>query len=280
MSGRYAVVGHVEWVEFARVPRLPGLGEVVHAADVWREPGGGAAVAAVQLARLAGGADLFTALPRDDGGARGRLESLGVRVHAAERPGPMRRCFAHVVEGSGERTITVLGSRMMPSGDDPLPWELLDGADGVYFTLGDAAALHAARRGRLLVAIPRAHDVLAAAGVPIDALVRSGSDPAEQFDIGSLDLAPSLVVTTESGRGGRWADASGEGRYEPAALPGPRGDAYGPGDCFAAAFTYGLGAGLGRDAALALAARAGAHKLAGRAPFEGMLGLDPPIIRG
>ena len=274
MSIRLAVVGHVEWVEFARVPRLPAPGEVVHATETWREPGGGAAVAAVQLARLAGSAELFTALADDDGGrlARERLEALGVRVHAAPRPGPMRRCFSHIIDGSGERSITVLGERMMPSGDDALPWERLDGADAAYFTLGDVGALRAARCARVLVAIPRAHEVLATAGVRLDALVRSGSDPAEQLDAGALDPPPSLVVTTASERGGTWAAASGEtGRYEPAPLPGPAGDGYGPGDCFAAAFTYGLAAGLGRDGALALGARAGAHKLAGRAPFGGML---------
>jgi ribokinase len=91
---------------------------------------------------------------------------------------------------------------------------------------------------------------------------------------------PSLVVTTWSERGGEWSEGGERGTYEPAALPGAARDAYGPGDCFAAALTYGLGAGLGRDGALELAARAGAHKLAGRAPFEGMLSLDPPIIRG
>jgi ribokinase len=272
---RFAVVGHVEWIEFARVPRLPGLGEVVHASETWHDAGGGAAVAAVQLARLAGSADLFTALADDAGGwrARERLEAHGVRVHAAPRPGAQRRCFTHIQDGSGERAITVLGKRMMPAGGDELPWELLDAADGVYFTLGDASALRAARRGRVLVAIPRAHDVLREAGVRIDAVVRSGDDPGEQVDLGALDPPPSLVVTTAGARGGTWETATGDaGRYEPAALPGPRRDAYGPGDCFAAALTYGLGAGLGREGALELAARAGAHKLAGRAPFGGMLG--------
>src|SRR6266436_1935563 len=33
--------GHVEWIEFARVVRLPAAGEIVHASDAWEEPGGG-----------------------------------------------------------------------------------------------------------------------------------------------------------------------------------------------------------------------------------------------
>ena len=59
---RVAVVGHVEWMEFARVPALPAPGDIVHATEVWEEAGGGGAVAAVQLAKLAGGAVFFTAL--------------------------------------------------------------------------------------------------------------------------------------------------------------------------------------------------------------------------
>jgi hypothetical protein len=51
---RVAVVGHVEWVRFARVSHIPHAGEIVHARDPFEEPAGGGAVAAVQLARLAG----------------------------------------------------------------------------------------------------------------------------------------------------------------------------------------------------------------------------------
>ena len=47
---RVAVVGHVEWVQFARVPHVPRAGEVIHAHDVFEEPAGGGGVAAVQLA--------------------------------------------------------------------------------------------------------------------------------------------------------------------------------------------------------------------------------------
>ena len=59
---KVAVVGHVEWVEFARVPRVPEAGEIIHAQEVWAEPAGGGAVAAVQLARLGGACTFYTAL--------------------------------------------------------------------------------------------------------------------------------------------------------------------------------------------------------------------------
>jgi len=67
-----AVVGHIEWVEFARVDHTPEPGEIVHALETWEEPAGGGAVAAVQLANLGGSCLLFTALADDDLGRRSR----------------------------------------------------------------------------------------------------------------------------------------------------------------------------------------------------------------
>src|SRR2546428_10226424 len=67
---RAAVIGHVEWIEFARVERVPVAGEIVHALEAWEEPGGGGSVAAVQLAELAEGVTFFTALGGDPLGRR------------------------------------------------------------------------------------------------------------------------------------------------------------------------------------------------------------------
>ena len=95
---RVAVVGHVEWIEFARVPHLPAPGDIVHATEAWEEAGGGGAVAAVQLAKLGGGADFFTALGDDERARRSaeRLAAHGVRVHAAPRAGAAAaRLHAH-----------------------------------------------------------------------------------------------------------------------------------------------------------------------------------------
>ena len=270
---RVAVVGHVEWIEFARVPRMPAPGEIVHATESWEDAGGGGAVAAVQLAKLGGGADFFTALGSDERARRSaeRLEAHGVRVHAAPRDVPQRRGFTHI-DGAGERTITVIGERIVPHGADPLPWERLEEIDGVYFTGGDAGALRAARRAGALVATPRAGEPLRSSGVRLDALVRSGTDPGEELDPARLDPPPRYVVTTAGRLGGRWESADGaSGTWEAAPLPGPPRDAYGAGDSFAAALAYGLGDGRGIAGACELAARAGAHKLAGRAPFENQL---------
>ena len=86
------MVGHVEWVRFARVPRVPCAGDIVHAREDFEEPAGGGAVAAVQLARLAGAAVLVTAVGDDSHGRRSvaRLRELGVDVWAARRAAPTR----------------------------------------------------------------------------------------------------------------------------------------------------------------------------------------------
>ena len=81
---RVAVVGHVEWVQFARVEHVPRAGEVVHARDAFEEPAGGGAVAAVQLARLAGDG----AFPH--GAGRGR--SRPALANAARRARRARSC--------------------------------------------------------------------------------------------------------------------------------------------------------------------------------------------
>lgn len=151
-----AVVGHAEWVRFARVDRVP---------------------------------------------------APGPRVEAAFRPTSQRQAFAFV-DASGERTITVMGERMGPSGDDPLDWEELEGADAVYFTAGDRRALERARKARILVATRRAHPVLSGAGVALDAVVGS----AEAFDPeGSTPLLASWSRPRVGAAGGssRPTDARG-----------------------------------------------------------------------
>jgi ribokinase len=265
-----AVVGHVEWVEFARVDELPSPGEIVQARETWEVAGGGGAVAAVQLANLAGSCLFFTALADDELGRRSKaeLEARGVTVYAGRAPAPQRRAFTHVDDG-GERTITVIGEKLRPSGEDAsLPWEELSRCDAVYFTGGDNAALRAARRANALVATSRELPTLRAAGVEIDVVVGSGEDAGERFEPGDLDPPPKIVVTTAGALGG-WIRPGGPFRAAP--IPGPVSDAYGCGDCFAAGLTYGLGRGLPVDEAVAIGSRCGAMVLTSRGPYERQL---------
>jgi ribokinase len=275
MTPRVAVVGHVEHIEFAVVDHMPRAGQVVHAGDCFTAPGGGGAVAAVQLRKLAGEVVFFTALGKDDIAAALRAElthAHGVTVHAARRDRPHRRGFTHLDARTGERTITILGDRIFPTGADPLPWDELENADGVYLTAGDAGAVRLARRARVLVATVRAIDALADAQVEIDALVCSAADDTERTDLARLDPAPRLVVVTDGERGGTCTAAGGTTtRWDAIPPPGPVKDAYGCGDTFAAGLTYGLAAGIALEEALALGARCGAHCLAGRGPYAGQL---------
>jgi ribokinase len=270
---RAAVVGHVEWIEFVRVERVPVSGEIVHGLETWEEPGGGGAVSAVQLAKLAGGATFFTALGDDELGHRAysELTRLGVRVEAAFRPEPQRRGFVYV-DDAGERTITVIGDRAGPRRDDPLPWDELAETDAVYLTAGDAGAVRAARAAKTLVSTVRGIETLREASVELDALVSSHKDPGERYEPGGLDPAPRVVVRTEGAAGGTWEVPGGERRrYEATALPGPVRDAYGCGDSFAAGLTYGLGAGLAIEEALQVGARCGAACLTGAGPYAAQL---------
>jgi ribokinase len=269
---RVAVVGHVEWVRFARVEHVPIAGEVVHAVDPFEEPAGGGAVAAVQLARLAGEALFITALGDDEHGHRSvaRLGELGVDVRAAFVDEPSRSAVT-LVDRTGERTIATFGPRLDPRGEDTSEqWQALEGADAVYFTAGDVAALRRARASaRVLVASPRARSALGQ-GVPLDALVLS-----EEDQVGDVQNEARLVVWTEGAHGGRYRDAPGaSGRWAAVPVPGDVVDSYGCGDSFVAGLTYGLGAGLDTPDALTLAARCGAVCLTGRGPYGRQLGAE------
>jgi ribokinase len=269
---RTAVIGHLEWTEFLPVERVPLAGEIVETTEFFDEPAGGGAVAAVQLARLSGDCSFFTALGDDELARRAeeRLAELGVRVHSVHRDGKRtRRAFVYL-DGDGERTITTIGERLHPVRADALPWDELAEMDALYFVAGDAEALRAARSARVVVATSRIVELLERADVPLDAVVGSGRDAGERYR--PVDPPPKLVVTTAGAEGGAWQAAEGRtGRWAAAALPGPRGDAYGAGDSFAAGLTFALGDGRDVEAALELAARCGATCMTGRGPYRRQL---------
>jgi ribokinase len=229
-------------------------------------------VAAAQLANLNGSVQLFTSLGDDELGRRARseLEGRGITVHAAAAGEAQRRAYTYVDE-SGERTITVLGRKHAPSGEDPaLPWEELARCDAVFFVSGDVPAVAAARKARVLVATARELATLGRAHEELDVLVGSGEDAGERFEPGDLEPVPRAVVTTAGSLGG-WIRPGGPFRAAP--LPGPIEDAYGCGDCFAAGITYALAAGHALDEAVELGARCGAAVLTGRGAYAGQLRL-------
>lgn len=277
-----AVVGHVEVVTFLEVDNLPAPGEIQTARGCLEVAAGGGAVVAVQLARLLGApVAFFSALGRDGAGERAgaELAALGLDLHIAWRDAPTRRGVTFV-DGSGERTITVIGERLNPMGADALPWDDLGRCDGVFVTAADPEALRLSRAARLLAATPRVRlPLLNQAGVALDALIGSGLDPAERVDPGALVPAPGLRIATAGAAGGEaWP-------FGPFAAPPRRRpvlDAYGAGDSFAAGVTAGLAAGWSVAEAISLGCHCGNACLDGRGPYGGQLrrspagGLEPP----
>jgi ribokinase len=271
-----AVVGHVEWIDFLAVERVPGQGDIVVAESSWGEAAGGGGVASARLAALADEAALFTALGDDAFGraAVDQLERLGVRCEVAWRPPPQRRGFCFL-DADGERTISLLSEKLRPRRDEPLPWEELAAFDGVYFTGGDADALRAARAARVLVATARELPTLQEAGVELDALVASQDDPDERYRAGDLDPRPRCVFLSagkdggtiepgDDGVGAGGVRGAGGGRWEAAPVPGPIADVYGAGDTFAAWLTAALAEGRPPEDAARFAARGSAEQLTRR----------------
>ncbi|MGN6378634.1 MAG: PfkB family carbohydrate kinase [Gaiellales bacterium] len=254
---RLAVIGHVEWVTFAHAPFVPTAGQIVHLDDLLDQAGGGGAVTAIALARMGADVTFYTALGADVP-AQSALESLGVRVYAAHRDHNQTRVLA-LVDPAGERTLYVIGENDHPTADDPLPWDELAEADGVYFTGQDPRTLRLARRAPVLVVTARRFRSLVESGVRADALVGSSTDPGEQFDIEELAERPAHVIVTKGRRGG-----SG---YAAAPVPGPVVDTYGAGDTFVAGITFGLASGWDLDRSLKFAAERAAEVLTWRGVY-------------
>lgn len=258
---RVAVVGHVEWVDFIPVAEFPRRGSVLHAGSSFARAAGGGGVAAATLSDLGADVDFFCALGRDALGqaVQAQLRARGVHPQVAWRDQPTRRAVT-LLEPGGERTIVTIGERLHPLGTDGLPWELLEQADGVYFTAGDREALERARKARVLVASPRGGAALQGEGVLVDAVLYSARDEDEAEMAELTGSRARLMVATEGADGGGWWGES-NGRWDPVPVPGTPRDSYGCGDSFAAGFTFGLAQGNPVAEAAELGAICGAERL-------------------
>lgn len=258
-SPSVGVVGHVEWVTHA-LGRVPGPGDIVDLTEPLEEPAGGGGVAAAAMARFAGSALLVTSLGNDStaGRAEAMLVSRGVELIAARRDAPQTPVLSIASRG-GERTIMVVGARLQPRGDDPLPWDRLARLDAVYYAGEDPGSLEHARRARVLVVTGRRLADVRAARVRPDVVVASAADADEDPWGLPAHLAPSAIVLTEGAAGGVMHEEPGSRRrYAPVPPPGRVVDSYGCGDTFAAVLTASIGRGDSLDAAAAAAAQAGA----------------------
>jgi ribokinase len=263
---RIAVIGHVEWVQHARLHEPLEHGEILQLHDTFEEPAGGGGVAARALPALGAETRFLTALGNDAAAAESEQVLLrdGCQLRIARRPNPQARVTT-LAEPSGERTILLHGFPDHPAIDDPLDWDELADFDGIFYTGDDPRTVVAARGARVLVATARRLASVVASGVQVDVLAASARDHGERYDPAALPVRPRLCVWSEGADGGHYlAEDGSEGRWEAVSPPGPIVDTYGAGDVFMAALTLGLARGAGRDEALALAARAAAAQLTRR----------------
>jgi ribokinase len=264
---RVAVLGHVEWVDFVGVQRVPIAGEIVRTTPIASVAAGGGAVAAVAFARWGAESVFFTAFGGDALGrqAHDELVARGVQVRATFHAVPQRRALT-LVDAQRERTIVLVGERHVARASDALPWDELATCDAVYITGGDVEAVRLARRARVVVSTARVLPLVREAGIELDALVGSDSDPDEKYAPGDLPIAPRIVVRTAGARGGTWMASDGAHTY--AAVPAVvTGDTYGAGDTFAAGLTYALGEGQSPEAAVAFAAARAAEVVTFVGPY-------------
>lgn len=265
---KLAVVGHMEWVTFLALDKLPTAGNICHSSFSLEEPAGGGAVAAVQMANLIGEpVHFFTSLGKDSIGEKSheRLNELNLKLHVAWRDKPTRRGIS-MIDSFGERAITVIGERLQPSGEDDLPWNELKDFDAVFMTASDALGIHFCRKAKVLTSTPRINiKVLNEANVILDALIGSGLDPDEKVEVSELNQIPQLRIATEGANGGKaWPG----GRYNALKLDSPLVDAYGCGDSFAAGVTTGLAAKWSNEQAISLGSHCGAICATNFGPYK------------
>jgi ribokinase len=265
---RLAVLGHVEHVQIAEVSALPGPGEILHLDAPRHFAGGGGAMAFRQLARGDAEVHFFTAVGHDDAGreVEAELSALPGKLHAARRAQPHARALV-LVPPTGDRTILVVGRPLHPDARDSLPYEVLAGCDGVYFTAEDPELLRRSRAARVLVATARRRAALKSSGIAPDVIVGSVSDALERSSLGDYSPAPRALIMTDGERGGTIETPAGLARFEPGVTK-PPGPSYGAGDSFAGALTYFLAAGLTVQEAATRASAFGAALIGARMPPE------------
>lgn len=264
---RVAVVGHVEHVTLGTVDTVPSSGDIAHLGSPQTFPGGGGGLAFSQLCRGDAELHLFTAIGDDEAGAtvEAALRDTDAVLHLARRPQPHTRDVV-MVDASGERTILVLGPPLHPEPEDPLPWELLERMDAVYFTAESSRLLRAARAAKRLIATARRKPVVDGSEVTLDAVLGSENDPREKSRRAQYALPPRAVVMTAGARGGTVETETGLHPFSAPSVEQVRG-AYGAGDSFAGAFTYWLASGLDPVAASERAAEAGAAVVTSPSPY-------------
>ena len=258
----FAVVGHVEWMNFLKVDQLPKPGVISHSEKSIEYPAGGGSVIAKTLSELTNNqVHFFTSLGNDYYGEQSFkiLSNYGIRLHVAWRDKPTRKGFS-LIDSNGERSITVIGERLAPTYKDKLDWNLFKKMDGIFITASDSEIFKKARIADSLCTTPRVGiNIINKSNVFLDGLIGSNLDPGEVFSLSDISIKPKLIIKTEGENGGILYPG---GRYEALINTKQKIDSYGCGDAFAAGILYGLSSKWNIDKILSLA------KLLGRDASE------------
>ena len=258
----FAVVGHVEWMNFLKVDQLPKPGVISHSEKSIEYPAGGGSVIAKTLSELTNNqVHFFTSLGNDYYGEQSFkiLSNYGIRLHVAWRDKPTRKGFS-LIDSNGERSITVIGERLAPTYKDKLDWNLFEKMDGIFITASDSEIFKKARIADSLCTTPRVGiNIINKSNVFLDGLIGSNLDPGEVFSLSDISIKPKLIIKTEGENGGILYPG---GRYEALINAKQKIDSYGCGDAFAAGILYGLSSKWNIDKILSLA------KLLGRDASE------------
>ena len=258
---RCAVVGHVEWVEFAPCERMPAAGQIAQPPSL---AGGGRRRCGRRRGSSHASPGGASSSPRSatTSWAAGRAAIRRARRSTCTSGGSGRRAGAagtcRCERGAHDHA---LGEKLLPRG--PLP---LRGYDAVFFVSGEVEALRSAA-ARAFSRRPRA------SCRPCSR--RRSPRSAHRQRPGSRRTDRRRT------RRGRHADGRRGGGYRRTACTSRRRrsrrpvvDTYGAGDSFSAALCFALARGDDLPAALALAARAGAAVVTGRGPYDTQLALD------
>ena len=250
---KFAVIGHIEWINFIEVDQLPRPGLISHSKKSLEYPAGGGSVIAKRLRELTNGeVHFFTALGNDFYGNQSLniLESMGIKLHVAWRNKPTRKGFS-IIDSDGERSITIIGDRLSPTHKDNFDWSSLNDMDGIFITAADEEIFKKARIAKVLCTTPRVGiKVINESKILLDCLIGSNLDPGEVFSLNQLTLMPKFVIKTEGEKGGIVFPG---GRYKAIENKKNKVDSYGCGDSFAAGILYGLSSNWDIEESLNLA---------------------------
>ena len=249
----FAVVGHVEWINFLKVDQLPKPGVISHSERSIEYPAGGGSVIAKTLSELTNNkVHFFTSLGNDYYGEQSFkiLSNYGMKLHVAWRDIPTRRGFS-LIDSKGERSITVIGERLAPTYKDNLDWNIFQKMDGIFITASDSEIFKKARIADSLCTTPRVGlDIINKSNVFLDGLIGSNLDPGEVFSLSDISIKPKFIIKTEGENGGILYPG---GRYKALINTKQKVDSYGCGDAFAAGILYGLASKWSIDKILSLA---------------------------